>query len=455
MIGNVSNDKGSALITAILISLIITATVGIALTAYSLHRRLIYGKVFFLQAKYLAESGIHHVLVNLQKNWETESRKGYWRQHISITAKDSVDVVRFPWGGYIHVEAVAQKKHQRYTLRTLVGEQPSSVFDYGVVINPAYYSLVVTGDTRLYCDVLVGKSGVKKETFRGRPYTGTQSVYGHITKTREDRRPAVATNYIRFIIAQFGEELNSVDTVPLEKIVSDTSATVSLNTEEGFRNVYVTNDLLNQRNWSIRGPGILIADEPLTIHTKLRITNYVKVLCSGPIIVEGGGSYEEVIFYSPKQIVLSGVPYFRGQLFSESGIRVKNHSRLHYPSIVLTYSNDDTSTIQLLKGSEITGTVMYVTRNRLPIPSTQRGKILIDEGAVVNGFVYSDNLVTLKGTVNGAVITDRFHFYYSPTDYYNWIKDGVVNRNKLTRYISLPLLFDLPKKHLRKVVLQP
>ncbi|NIT61401.1 MAG: hypothetical protein GWN00_35910, partial [Aliifodinibius sp.] len=60
-------------------------------------------------------------------------------------------------------------------------------------------------------------------------------------------------------------------------------------------------------------------------------------------------------------------------------------------------------------------------------------------------------LVTLTGRVNGTVITERFHFYYSPTDYYNWIRDGVVNRRKLNRHFKLPVFFDLEKKHFTPV----
>jgi hypothetical protein len=153
------------------------------------------------------------------------------------------------------------------------------------------------------------------------------------------------------------------------------------------------------------------------------------------------------LFYSPEQITLSNIRQFEGQLFSEEGIVVKDKSKLAYPSLVMAYSANDTGSVKILPGSEVSGTVVFLTRDRSIVPTRQRGKVVVREKAIVNGLVFSDNLTTLHGKVNGSVITDRFHFYYSPTDYYNWIKDGVVNREPLSDQFRLPVFFDLAEKN--------
>jgi hypothetical protein len=210
--------------------------------------------------------------------------------------------------------------------------------------------------------------------------------------------------------------------------------------------VTISNEQINSRNWEIKGPATLIVNEPLAINSHITLSNYLKIVCSEDISLQDFGAYKGVIFYSPKQITLSNIRQFEGQLFSEDGILVKDNSRLTYPSLVMAYSADDTASVKILPGSEISGTVVFLTRERSIVPTQQRGKVIVREDAIVNGLVFSDNLTTLHGKVNGMVITDRFHFYYSPTDYYNWIKDGIVNREPLNDQFRLPVFFELTEK---------
>jgi len=452
MLKRLMKETGSALITAIIIVVIITATLLVFL-AYSVQQtRFVQRKEHFLQAKYAAESGIHQSIAGLRSNWNQEIWKDNVDQRAAIAFGDSADIIQHPWGGFIYLKAGTQKKDQFYSLQTLVGSKLTPVFQSGVVINPRYYSLVVTGDTRLYCDVLVGKSGVKKEAFRGRPYTGDKVVYGNIVKTTIDQRPGINLDYIDFIFDDFSSFLLAANSSNFNDFIDRSSLEVDLS--KAPNPVTISNEQINSRNWEIKGPATLIVNEPLTINSYVTLSNYLKIVCSEEISLQGFGAYKGVIFYSSKQITLSNIRQFEGQLFSEEGIVVKDNSKLTYSSLVMTYSANDTASVKILSGSEVSGSVVFLTRERSIVPTQQRGKVIVGENTMVSGLVFSDNLTTLQGKVNGTIITDRFHFYYSPTDYYNWIKDGIVNRKPPNDQFRLPIFFELSEKKFTPVLFE-
>ena len=206
--------------------------------------------------------------------------------------------------------------------------------------------------------------------------------------------------------------------------------------------------------WKIKGPGVLISDEALTINTALTINEQVQILCNHKIKIEGPAQIQDAIFFSPENINVSTAYRFEGQLFSERSILIGQAVHLDYPSIAMVYTSRDTGSITIANGVEINGTVLYLSNRDTIVSSPSSGKIDIQPGATVNGIVCSDNYTTLSGQVNGAIITDRFYYYYSPTVYFNWIKDGIIDRNKLNDEYKLPLFFKISNPQLTPLFLR-
>lgn len=442
IVSPVSDETGSALIFAIVISLVITSILLIIIGATVHQRRFVQRKADFLQARYDAESAIHKTLAQLSTDTSEPTWQVAGEYALPLSENDSAVVTRHPWGGYLYLAATARRKNRDYHLGTLVGRRPGSVFDYGVVINPRYYALVVTGDTRLYGDVLVGPSGVKKESLGGRPYTGERLVYGAIHKSEEDRRPEVDLAYVDYNYDGFQRLLDAPTEGDLRDLLtSDADTTVDLSAFGLERPIHVTSEDLNRHPWRIRGPGTLVADGPLRLDGNVQLENRIQVLSRHPIAISETGRFDNVLFYSPEHITLAGSELFRGQLFSESHISLRPGAQLSEPSLAMVYCRADTGGIRLARGSVVEGTVVLLTRERSPIPTGQRGTIELQPGSTVRGLVYSDNLVVLQGRVEGTVMTERFFFYRSPTGYYNWICNGQVDRNALHDGILVPYFF--------------
>ena len=452
MVEKLKNEVGSSLVYVLIISLILSATLLILFTFILIQTRHINAKDNFLKAKYAAESGLYTYINQMQNSGIRNVSGENFNNLIKVTDRDSAKIICYPWGGYRYVSSQSHHRGQSFQLTAYLGMEQSAIFHYAIIMNPEYSSLVVTGDTRIHGDVQTGLKGVKKGTIAGRPYTGDQLVYGRIIKNREDQRPHLNKAYIDDVYRYFHDRLQNASPVNFENLVSDKSDSVSLG---GMENCFLlNNEILNNRNWKIKGPGVLISDEALTINTALTINEQVQILCNHKIKIEGPAQIQDAIFFSPENINVSTAYRFEGQLFSERSILIGQAVHLDYPSIAMVYTSRDTGSITIANGVEINGTVLYLSNRDTIVSSPSSGKIDIQPGATVNGIVCSDNYTTLSGQVNGAIITDRFYYYYSPTVYFNWIKDGIIDRNKLNDEYKLPLFFKISNPQLTPLFLR-
>ncbi|MCB0258429.1 MAG: hypothetical protein KDH97_09170 [Calditrichaeota bacterium] len=447
MLNRIAEERGSALITAIVISLVLTMTIMVVLLFSARQTRFIHQKADYLQARYNAESGIAKSLRQLERLWD----EGIWRQQLNeaipIAFGDSANIVQYPWGGYIAVKSHAVKKHQAFTLNALVGLKPPPIFRHALMISPTAYPLIVTGDTRLYGDVLVGRAGVKKEALRGQPYSGDNLVYGSITRLQTDPRPQIDKVYLDYLYAAYTAGLSSLSSINFEQMVTDTSTFIDFSKHASGQVIAISSEQLTRKRWRLKGPAVLIADQPLTIESGVTLSNHITVLCKKGITLGGAARLKDVIIFSPDSIRLSDPAFFQGQLFAGRKIVITESTQLTYPSLAVTYNADPEATIHIHSGAELSGTAVLAVREETNSPGAGKGKIILERSAILNGLLYSESLTTLAGQVNGIVITDRFHFYLSPTDYYNWIKDGKVYRERLPQPFVLPVFFQLPEKH--------
>lgn len=445
------DQSGSTIITVLVVTMMITTTLLILLGFVSHHHRFVLRKEHFLKAKYAVESGVHFVVYDLQNDWRQSPWKGNRRYFRELTLTDTVRFNQQLWGGFLRLQARARAKNQRYQREVLLGLKPPEILKYAVVINPHFYSLVVTGDTRIYGKALVGKAGVKKESLRGRPYTGQKTIYGDITRTSEDLRLSVDRDYLDYLFGDFQATLNKTQYAKLSDFLPDSGRVIDFSRLTLRTPVYVDTAVVNERDWRVIGPVNLICKAPLKLRTRFSCSNSVKVICAEEICLDKGGDFRDVIFYSPKRIRLRNVDVEGGQFFSESGITLKDSTVCRYPSLIMVYSESDTAGVSILPTASVSGCVIYAGKKQTLVPTDNRGKVFVAKNGFVNGLLYSDNLVTLEGTVNGSVITDRFHFYHSPTHYYNWIRDGIVDRNRLNELFSLPLFFKQEKPLIRPI----
>ena len=444
-------QNGSALIYVLIAGLLLTSTLLVILNYYLLQQSLIHRKGHLLQAKYSAEGAIYQILDQLEKNWEAIPQERNDIRVTSISEEDSVRVNYHHWGGFIFLSSGVKQKKEKFCLESTIGAFPSNIFSAAIVLKPKPSPLVLTGASRIQGDVIMGMGGIRKGVSGIHEYEANEMVTGRIIGTHSDLRPEIDRTYLKNLWQVFQEKLSS-DNLPLfPEIMGDTSYFFSADSATNWwsQPVRLTNEQLNKKNWQLHGPLILMADEPLILKNNLTMEHFVQIICNRSVLIQGKGStYHQVLLYSPEKIILSEVDNFCGQIFSKQAIVIENGSRLHYPTLLMVWSSYDSSFIKIDTSSSISGSIILVSETDSVVRSQNQAKILIEKGAVVNGLVWSDNYTQLNGEVNGLVITDQFYEYQSPTIYLNWIRDGIIRRDRINSRFRLPLFFKQTELHL-------
>lgn len=436
-------EDGSALFAVLLLTVIISLSLLIVLTGYFGQVRYVTSAQDYLQAKYNAESAIAE-WINTAQNEPVSLPQSKDKHLQQIANHDSVSLTLQPWGAYQRLSVEAGIKRESFRMGTTVGFAPGRLYDHAVVLSPQDFALVVTGNTRITGNVLVGRSGVKKEALRGRPYTGSRLVNGNIIKTTIDQRPSVNEPYVDALLINLREKLNGLPTHQFDALLRD-STVVQLPGRGSI--ISLRQEDLEMGPWHIKGSGILVSNEALHLHSGIKIENEVMVLASQALTLENVAYLSDAVLYSPKGITLAGTTGEDVQLISEGPIEVNGSSDLAGNSLVLSINASDEDAIVIGGQSRISGTLAMLFDHRLAVSQTKINKMFIGSQAVIEGHVYSQGLLELEGTVLGCVMTDKFYFYHSPTHYYNWIRDGIINRTA-GQVRLLPLIFDSPKEQL-------
>ncbi len=444
MIMPLKDESGFALVHVLVINLILTLTLGILLSFIAAHRRLILRKENSLHTRYLAESGLQQALHFLEQNqslrrWERDFE--FW---VSTTHRDSAHIRIWPWGCFIQLTVKAQKKQQSFQIRAKIGNRLTDAFRPAIILNPAYPTLVLSEGTSILGDIVTGHEGIKSSSLPGKKLRIKPQFNGLNIKSRQDLRPGIDHNLLEAVYQEYSNVMLAGTPHSLREFLGHTAKGVDAGdlALPGSVILYATPSDLNRNELRIRGPLTLICTEKLVLDQALHLENQVRLFSSQSIIMDGAGIYDDVILYSPEPVELIKSAEFIGQIFSETGITIGADTRLDYPSTLVVRARTDTAEIHLHPRSRIWGSVIYAAEPG-KFPALQnRGRIIIDHEAVVNGLVYSEIYTTLMGEVNGMIITDRFYYYHPPTAYLNWIFRGTVNRSTLTENFQLPVFFN-------------
>lgn len=440
-------EEGSALVTVLFIAVVFSTMLLILLSLLRQHSVFVHRKASFLTAKYQAEGGLFKSLDSLNNLPRHQYPFQSETMTMPLSDKDSAATTYQIWGGYLSLTSSAKKRKTSYRFSTLAGCDNSDWRKYALMINPDNFSLTVTGDTHLAGDVITGPAGVRKAAFRGRPYRRSRPVYGKILKTRQDLRPVPDRDYLNRLYTHFRLQFSEHKILSLAAVIKKDTLQIDL-AKNGKAGIYfATAQLLQKRPWQIRGPGSIILTEPLSLERPIQFTRQVTLLSRESILISNAVEVREALFYSRKEIFLKNIQHFSGQLFSETAIILDN-AQTQSPSLITVYAQNENNFLQVRNHSRAAGGLFFLHQDSSLAGGNSNGKIRIGPSTFVDGLVFSDHLLTLEGTVAGTVIADRFHFYYSPTDYFNWINGAKIFKSRGKVDLLMPLFFKSAKHKL-------
>lgn len=328
---------------------------------------------------------------------------------LNLSEKESFtsEVVLKHWGVYdVLWVKNSFKNEQREKIVMLGGYKKSS---------PALYlidnkkPLVVVGTTKIQGKVFLPERGVKSGYISGKSYYNSQLIYGDILQSTSTL-PALKNK-------QLLKQLSAGKNIPL---FSTFGLSQKMNKFVSFENtseIYKSHSSINLIDVQLTGNIYICSD------TLIKVSNSAKL--------------KDVILIAPSIEIGNGVTG-SFQAFASDQIVIGNNCKLGYPSVLLLYENnmykngDIISKITISENTKLQGAVVYLSDET---KNSYYAQINIEENVVVDGELYCDKNLDLKGLVNGSVYTNGFVAKQFGSVYQNHIYNGTIN------------LYGLPKEY--------
>lgn len=432
--GKVRQDRGSALHSVLLISILLSLTILILLGSYLKQLRYNRDGLEEVQASYHAESGIVKWL-KVEKNDNRPYGFESSEATLSLPCQDSVTIRFRRWGVFQRI--ISREYGRSDGICATIGYANVDEISSGLIVEPLQQSLIVCEDTRLYCDVICGPQGVRSQHLQGVLYSGEKPVYGRVVKSGQDFRPKIQYADVRKIIAYYLNTMSNRRRSQLSELPLSTKNEIRLSNDR----VYETGEHFNtDSSITIRGPGKIVVTDAVFFKQKLNIRNEVEILLSDSCRIGSEVKLRNVVIFSTFPLMLRGLEAEQLQVISTNKIRVGGKTRLTENSVLLSMAEQGGTRITLSGQSTVFGSVCLVSGSKHP--AEWANSIQISRGARVTGLVYSDWLLDISGEVTGSCVTSRFYFYQSPTHYFNWIRNATIRQDKHVT-VAVPLFFDI------------
>lgn len=438
------NEDGSSLIAVLIIITIISLLIGSVMMGMVIQNRFIQRDIDQLQLRYTAEAGIFHFLAD--STLSILPLADSLVVHLFDSTEKAIIEVE-PFGGFLSVTSRVNSRKDAKSIRTLVGNQPTTVFRNAVVLGDMHSTLNLTGGTNIHGDIAVGPLGVQRRAFKGKRFEG--SVKGNVLKSEESVFPEFDKTLIQAEIAYCDSLLTSPPdrAIPLKKGKINFSNVDEINPGEIF---IVNGDLeINSSKELILPENImLIVTGNLVLKGPVVFSSFSRFIAGKNLIITGEFQGRNAIFYAGENLEIEGESSLAGQFIANNEIIIKGDTYLRYPSLLYLKGEVDegirSGRLELSGSSVVEGTLL------IPGPeeaiTEDETRLVVSEGSTVIGSLYNTGQTELHGRVLGSVLTLQFYFYHSPTAYINWLKGATVNVEERPENYVIPIGFTDERK---------
>lgn len=327
------------------------------------------------------------------------------------TGNDSVYITEETWGVY-QVASIEVRDGNRSKVKSFFfGSLLPSGLDGCLYLAEHQRSLSIVGSTTLTGKAYLPKGGIKPGYIDQRGYDHTELVNGSIEKSG-DSLPLLNTGLIQYF-AQLP--------------ASDTSRRVGMavpgNLESSFRDSLQTiwgHGAVVLSGNNLNGHILIVSDSLIDVNADARLEN---VLLSAPVIRFRSG--------------FSG----RVQAYVSDSVVTEDNCRFFYPSaLVLAKRSGDTQQPRLVIGGNniLEGLALSWCQG------SDKNKTFVEVGAgtTIQGILYVNGYLSLKGSVSGPTLTDYFIYKGPAVIYENYLVDASLDRSSLAGWYAGPVIFN-------------
>lgn len=293
---------------------------------------------------------------------------------------------------------------KKYSLYLADHETPLSLCGNSIIKGPAY----------------LPQKAVKRAYIEGQNFIGKELINGAILKSEKS-------------IEAFNQDLI--------QNINNTFKNFSVNTTEQIvdLNDPLINDTLIR---SFYDKTLLLSLNSSVILNENHYEGNIAIISTKEIIVSESMSLKDVMLFAPKIRIQKN---FRGsfQAFARDSIIVEENVNLNYPSVLgllRTKESPSIASIIIQKGTNIKGNI-FASNNENYTRKEALG-IVVDKNATINGQIYSQGFIDLKGTINGSLMCNKIMLRTPSSVYENHLLNAKIDLTSLSKYYVSTLLVD-------------
>ncbi|HEY8402744.1 MAG TPA: hypothetical protein VIK89_15855 [Cytophagaceae bacterium] len=402
--------RANALFIVVVISLIIgILTSSLILIAY--HYRLqISDSLLYKRLELNANSGINLLLSDYPLPYDEPKWVDLFKEET-----DSILIKKSRWGVFEVGVVKASLGKSKVVKAIEYGYKPDRVSGGALYLVDQNRPLSLCGKTILRGTCYLPEAGVKRAYIEGQSFEGDKLVHGK-TERSKTSLPPLNPEVQKYVVAltenpgASGIQLKEIDWQEQDSIINSFLDSTSF---------IHSSSRLNISGKVIKGNVIIYSSSQV----ELSADNFIK----------------DALVIAPSIIVKRG---FTGsvQLFGTDSIIIEEEVRLTYPSVVSLVKKDFKVTqpfIRIGSKAEVTGLVVAFQQ----VFDLKQTLIDLRREAKVEGQVYADGFLDLKGIVHGSVACNKFTLRTHSSTYENHLLNAVIDQTQLsTHYVGSSLV---------------
>jgi hypothetical protein len=400
--------KASSLFYAVTMSLLIgMLSGGLILFAY-LNRTYILQSLSKAKVKLNAGSGMN---ILLTEN-ELFEKSDTLILSLFEDGADSVRLIKKSWGAFdlgISESFIRKERHKEVALIGTALDDSSKISLY---LSDQNKALSVCGKTVIQGNCYLPKAGVKRAYIEGQTYLGDKLVYGTAKQSSRDL-PPINKKMIEANKAYLTKKFNSADSMLY------------------FHEQEISDSIVQ----SFNDKTLLIYSERPIVLLSNKYAGNICIVSDTSVFIGSEAWLKDVLIYSP---IIKVEKKFSGnfQAFAYDTIVIGENCQLTYPTvlgIIKIEKSADVSVLEVKEKTEISGVLFQYEE----ISNYQKlVKLQLGEGSIVNGQVYSNGMVEIKGSVYGSVICKEFTLATASSVYGNHLLNATIDFNRLSEYFT-------------------
>lgn len=367
----------------------------------------------------LVNNGINGLLQNNEVRKDTVSLPLHDEDYKSLKVHSGF------WGCYEKLYAKAKIKNTELAKTALIGSTTLEQNSLALYIKDNKKPLVLVGNAKIKGKAFLPERGVKSGNISGKSYYGGRFVYGP-TETSKDL-PNLDTDLLDYL-----EDLKSGNfkVNNLEYIELNSSKTHQNSFENTSQLAYSHSDI---------------------VLSNIALTGHIVVQSRTRIVIDASAKLEDVLVMAPIIEIKSGV-VGTFQAIATEHISIDKNATLAYPSSLVLQSDyvkdehNGAKSIFLADHSKVSGQILVLGET---LPNNYDAQVKISANAVVEGMIYCEQNLELRGTVYGSVYTDHFIIKEGGSIYQNHLYNALIDSSALPREF-VGLGFDDQKRGIAK-----